>query len=412
MLQLSVQSKTLIAAIFLVCLNTIGVYSQAELKKKRKPEPRYLYQVTLREKQAERKTFGFIDQTGKQIIEFDRLPDTTVAVGDFHEGRARIYLNDKDRGEYRQRHNDRVGFIDETGKVIIDARFATARDFSEGLAYVEAKDFKGFIDRFGKAVIKTAYPLTKDFHEGLAAVLVNDTNRRDAWGYIDRTGKLAIKQAYSFADDFSEGLAGVEVDYKYGFINQKGEMVIPPRFGVRKEYPYTHGTLSSGRFVEGLACVRDGKLYGYIDRNGKFVLQPQFSRAQEFSEGLAWVTTRDDGGGIDRIGWIDKAGRWIVTSVGGRKLSRDLREFFDYANPNPDWRYFNGLVSFHFYSEHRVFRGYMDRQGRTVIKPIDLEAAHPFVGDLAWIRFPGHSPWQENYGYINKAGVIVWRSRK
>lgn len=157
--------------------------------------------------------------------------------------------------------------------------------------------------------------------------------------------------------------------------------------------------------------MREGNRYGYIDRSGKFVLEPQFSRAQEFSEGLAWVTTSDEGGGVNRIGWIDKAGRWIVTSVGGRKLSPDLHEFFDYANPHQDWRYTNGLVSFLFFSRHRVFRGYMDRRGRTVIRPIELEDADPFVGGLAWIRFPGDSEWEENYGYINKAGVIVWRSR-
>jgi hypothetical protein len=169
--------------IILVCLNVVGVYSQPE-KRKLEPESRHLYQVTTRDKQSGEKKFGFIDKAGKLVIGFERLPKGTLAVGDFHDGRARIYLRKRIDDETKSNMNAAVGFIDKTGKIVVEPRFETARDFSEGLAYVEAKDFKGFIDRFGKPAIKTSYGLTKDFHEGLAAVVVNDKDPRDDWGYI------------------------------------------------------------------------------------------------------------------------------------------------------------------------------------------------------------------------------------
>lgn len=397
-------------AIALVCLNALGVYSRPD-RRKREAEPRHLYQVTSRDKLSGEKKSGFIDATGKLVIGFERLPKGTVAVGDFHDGRARIYVRTS-ADETKGNINAAVGFIDQTGKMIIEPRFETARDFSEGLAFVEAKDFQGFIDRFGKVVIKVSFKFTKDFHDGLAAVGMSDRepNNHD-WGYIDRSGKLVIKQQYSFADDFSEGLAGVVVDRKYGFIDKRGEMIIPPQFDLRREQRHPNRPVSSGRFVAGLACVRVGEFYGFVNRTGAFAIRPQFSHAQEFAEGLAWVTTDGNRGVVNRVGWIDKTGRWVVTAVDGRSLTSGLRELFNYANAYEDWRYSEGLAPLLVYDGDKFLRGYMNQQGKAVIKPRDFEKAGRFVGGVAEVVFHGNSSSAEDYGYIDKQGRLIWRSK-
>lgn len=397
------------AATVLVCLNVLAVYSQTD---RRKPQPRYLYRVSLRDRQSGEKRLGFIDKAGRLVIGFARLPKTTIAVGDFHDGRARIYLRKIIDDETNGNMNATVGFIDETGKVIIEPRFETARDFSEGLAYVEAKDFKGFIDRFGKVVIRLPYRFAKDFHEGLAAVGMSDDrpNNHD-WGYIDRSGKLVIKQQYAFADDFSEGLAGVAVNRKYGFIDGRGTMLIPPRFGLRREERHFGRIVSSGRFVDGLACVRDGELVGYINRKGEFVIRPQFTYAQDFSEGLAWATIEGQSKPGIQAGWINKSGRWALTGVDGFSFS-EFPQSGTYTNHYMDWRYSEGLVPFFIYSGDQALYGYMNRRGQVVIKPRDFEHVGPFVGGVALVVFHGNSTPIEDYGYINKKGVLIWRSRR
>jgi hypothetical protein len=396
------------AAAVLVCLNALGVHSQAD---GRKPQTRYLYRVSVRDKQSGEKKFAFIDKAGRLVIGFERLPKTTIAVGDFHEGRARIYLRKKIDDETNGNMNAAVGFIDETGRVIVEPRFETARDFSEGLAYVEAKDFKGFVDRSGKVVIRMAYRFAKDFHEGLAAVGMSDRPNDNDWGYIDRSGKLVIKQQFSFADDFSEGLAGVEVNGKYGFIDGHGTMLIPPRFDLMREERHPGRTVNSGRFVDGLACVRVGELVGYIDRKGEFVIRPQFTHAQDFSEGLAWATIKGQSKPGVQAGWIDKSGRWAVTGVGGFSFS-EFPQSGTYSNHYLDWRYSEGLAPFFIYSGGRALRGYMNRRGQVVIEPRDFEHVGPFVGGVASVVFHGHSTFKEDYGYINKKGVLIWRSRQ
>jgi hypothetical protein len=396
-------------ALVLVCLNVLGAYSQPD-RLKRELEPRYLYQVTIRDKQSGEKKFGFIDQAGRLVIGFDRLPKTTIAVGDFHDGRARIYLKESLEDETKGNMNASVGFIDETGKVIIETRFETARDFSEGLAFVEAKDFKGFIDRSGKVVFRVVHRFAKDFHEGLAAVGMSDRqpNNHD-WGYVDRLGKLVIKQQYAFADDFSEGLAGVEVDRKYGFIDRRGVMTIRPRFQVRREGRHSNRPLSAGRFAEGLACVRLEKFVGYINRKGDFVIGPRFSHAQDFSEGLAWASTTGQPNLGVHTGWIDKSGRWAITAVDGYSFSGSPQVVI-YANEYQDWRYSEGLAPFFTYADGRSRYGYMDRRGKVVIQAREYQQVGPFVGGLAAVVFLGNS-FKEDYGYINKTGRLIWRSK-
>lgn len=58
-------------------------------------------------------------------------------------------------------------------------------------------------------------------------------------------------------------------------------------------------TVGTGRFLEGLACVRERDAdYGYINKKGEYVIPPRFYRAQEFSEGLAWAAGEDG-----KVGW-------------------------------------------------------------------------------------------------------------
>jgi hypothetical protein len=386
------------SALFLIVLAMVGSATAQPREQRPKLEPRRLYPISGKAESG-KKEVGFIDKTGKLVIGVDRLPKNTLGVGDFHEGLAVFSVGNSEAAE------SAVGFIDESGAVVIAPRFVYAHDFSDDRAFVRRHGFVGFIDRLGKEVFAVDNPSDRDFHEGLVAV----GGLGEKWGFMDRSGRWAIERQYYFADDFSEGLAGVEVDGKYGFINQKGEMVIEPRFLTRR------GTealirVATSRFSEGLACVKvDGAGYGYIDKQGKFVIPPQFDRAQEFSEGLAWVVTNDG-----KIGWIDKAGRWVVTGVNGLSFSGELG--LVYGSESYDWRYSEGLVPFYIMNNGRGFRGYMDQRGAVVIKPRgseDFGILGPFLGGVALVYFfvDGRDGVLQKLAYIDRSGRFIWRER-
>ncbi|MGB9694130.1 MAG: WG repeat-containing protein, partial [Fervidobacterium sp.] len=50
------------------------------------------------------------------------------------------------------------------------------------------------------------------------------------WGFCDKDKKIIVEPVYREAHLFSEGLALVNLDGKFGYINDKGEMVIEPSY--------------------------------------------------------------------------------------------------------------------------------------------------------------------------------------
>ena len=53
-------------------------------------------------------------------------------------------------------------------------QFDYASDFSDGLARVEINDKSGFVNKTGKMVIPCKYEGASDFSEGLASVYINN----------------------------------------------------------------------------------------------------------------------------------------------------------------------------------------------------------------------------------------------
>lgn len=97
--------------------------------------------------------------------------------------------------------------------------------------------------------------------------------------YNSYTGKIVIPAQYRRAWVFSEGLAAVQKNGMIGFINRKGEVVIPFR------YPYHGNPLSSFVFENGHCIVADttGKC-GVINRKGEWVIQPKYDNIDAYEE--------------------------------------------------------------------------------------------------------------------------------
>src|SRR5215510_14776398 len=78
---------------------------------------------------------------------------------------------DKHDRLYRIRVNDKYGFIDRQGRVVVPPTLADAAEFSEGLALVTKKDRVGFIDPQGNMVIEPVFTRAESFADGLALLL-------------------------------------------------------------------------------------------------------------------------------------------------------------------------------------------------------------------------------------------------
>ncbi len=88
-------------------------------------------------------------------------------------------------------------------------------------------------------------------------------------------------------------IAAKEKGKKYGYINEHGEYVIPPKFD------------KAGAFYQGIAVVQVGKKYGVINSKGEFLVQPQYDKADLYApEGKVSVQKAGKWGVIDQSGKI------------------------------------------------------------------------------------------------------------
>jgi hypothetical protein len=286
------------------------------------------------------------------------------------------------------------GYINNQGKLTIPADFDFVWSFSQNRALIKQDGLLGIIDEQGKWIMrpeikgytlpmtegtfllvengkykfldKNGNQLTQSFdqafqiQEGLAAVKYSGK-----WGYIDRTGNVVISFQYDHANSFSEGLAQVNKDSKGFFINKIGQKVfeIAPK-------------MSASNFSEGLARIEINDLYGFIDTTGKIVVQPEFPEAEDFTEGLARVSTQSS----TYYGFINKSGEISIPPK--------------YKDANP---FSEGLASIKIGEKW----GFINQRGQLVI-PLKFDKAYNFECGIASVEI------NNKQGFINKKGNFIF----
>lgn len=98
--------------------------------------------------------------------------------------------------------------------------------FHQGLSRVVTgvDDRYGYVDEKGEMVIAGEYLFATCFRHGLAAVKVQ-REEGPRWGYLDQLGNMAIPAKFDFADGFWGALASIELNGRDGYINRRGEVV-------------------------------------------------------------------------------------------------------------------------------------------------------------------------------------------
>ncbi|MDQ3049084.1 MAG: WG repeat-containing protein [Bacteroidota bacterium] len=91
----------------------------------------------------------------------------------------------------------------------------------QGLARVKKENKWGFIDTTGNIVIPLKYNQVENFVDGLAKV-----RKGQRWGLLDLTGKVVIAPTFDWIHDFENGIAKVKLDGEEYYMNKQGQRVI------------------------------------------------------------------------------------------------------------------------------------------------------------------------------------------
>lgn len=355
--------------------------------------------------------YGFIDSTGKIIIDFK-----FDYVHNFSDNRALVL------------YNNQPYYIDKKGELLFKASivytpwdlsspeaydsfldgtlkelFINVSDeysFSEGLAAFldTASKATGYINPDGKVVINPIFSKVNSFHEGLASVILWESAFKGVhkYGYINSNGKFVIEPKFKSVTNFSNSKAFVEIEanekktsdgsYVFGsdgyIINKDGQTLSPNLKNVQMWYFSTDGLYLAHNFV---ANMLSGKGYFYLDSlyNHFPVINNEeiyFSDANHFKDGVASVYVN---------------GKWYIIDKYLKQVS--LTTYDDVMTSS------EGLIPVKKDNKWK----YIDAKG---LNPFNLafDSCSRFKNGLAYVE--NHNSQSTIKGYINKKGKFVWQN--
>jgi hypothetical protein len=204
---------------------------------------------------------------------------------------------------------------------------------------------------------KSKYDFVGHFYEGLARVELGDK-----YGFVNERGNVVIPLKYDEVESFSGGLAGVKLGDKYGFIDKQDNIVIPLKYDKVE------------RFSGGLAAVEHSGKWGFIDKHDNIVMPLKYDSVRSFSGGLAEVELNG------KLGFIDQRGNEVA------KPKYDKVGFFS-----------EGLAAVRLNGKE----GFVDKEGNEVV-PVKYNSAGHFRDGLAQVWLNG------NRGFVDKKGNEYW----
>jgi hypothetical protein len=153
------------------------------------------------------------NERGKYAPYFASLPNAGFILkydwfDGFNEGISMVILNDK------------TGYINQKGEVIIPLKYDWGDFFMNGSAVVELNGDYGLVDKEGNEVIPPIYELVGNFYMGRAMVKLNDK-----YGFVDEKGNVVIPLKYDGVDSFqneNDGRVVFYLDGKWGYVDVDG----------------------------------------------------------------------------------------------------------------------------------------------------------------------------------------------
>ena len=222
---------------------------------------------------------SYIRKDGTTAFTLDKYQDKRIVfVVPFSEGLAGFKTQD-----------ERYGFIDTKGNVVIEPHFTSIHSFSEGLAVVEQADSTWIvINKKGEKQFDLPQNTTcSNFSDGLLACWKTSGNTlytANVDFFLDTKGDKVLtvpdKVKVRWFNSFSHGYIPCYQEdkeknvYYVGLMNKKGEIVIRPKYEV--EYPYEIAEFQITD--DNLLRVIDQDKMGLVDMEDNVVCPIEFSR--------------------------------------------------------------------------------------------------------------------------------------
>lgn len=191
--------------------------------------------------------------------------------------------------------------------------------FHEGLLAIKTSNQKiGYANKFGEIVIPCQYYSAQRFSEGVAAVAIGDYKQHQ-WLYIDNKGERFLEPTENFfrVTNFKNGWAIGEIahlrspydHYPQFLFNKQGKVLLSGPTGTLDRLLWYGKDCFKYNLFPVEKKEKNSTIYGFVDKNLDLVIPYQFSAAYLFKDEFSSVTGEKGSGIIDSYGnivWLNE----------------------------------------------------------------------------------------------------------
>lgn len=305
--------------------------------------------------------YGFIDYSGKVIIKaiFDYALDFKDSLALVYEKGIPYFINHQGIKLFSCNYAKRIG------------------KFENGLVRITTNSYNsGYINKSGKLVIDTTFYEITGFHDGLSIVTTrkfDSSNKNDITpifqtGVIDTLGNFVIplgrfedigeyKNGYFRVNFFED--TGIDLDNrKIGFVDRNGKLIFS-----KKNEKYCSisedincGLIKVALYKSWLQDKNDSDFHselmypGFIDLNGKIIINDtNFKEANVFQENRCFIKSTN----------TDNENKCFIINKKGERINNKLYNFHSYLK----FKNYTAIVS-----ENKLY-GVIDTNGKYIIAP-------------------------------------------
>lgn len=201
------------------------------------------------------------------------------------------FLSNEFNGIYKVKLKSKYGYIDKDEKIIIPFDYKELSDVKNGIILGKYKGKYGILNSLGEVLVPfNSKEKPKLFDNGM--FLIYNKSKNSTTLFNNKGSKINDLSGYSSLSEYKNGMMRVKKGNKYGFINEKGEEVVPTIYQL------------ADQFDNGLAVVvTDEKLKYIINKKGERLNKKGYEKmTKEEENGLRRVSLGNKWTYIDREG--------------------------------------------------------------------------------------------------------------
>ncbi|WP_179415964.1 WG repeat-containing protein [Mucilaginibacter sp. E4BP6] len=240
---------------------------------------------------AQNRKYGFIDTTGRVIVDFKY-----DKVEPFRDGIAKVWVGWQ-----------LTGYIDQKGKEIIPPDFqamdhANLRRYYDKFIIGTKDSIQHVFDYSGKEIAALKYKTIRDFSQSEISFIVSVDNKM---GILDSNFRVKIPVRYQILETIFPGKIAAKERGKFQFIDETGNIISDLKFDAIG--PFQNEGMNP--YQNGLAQITINRKKGIINGYGKVIIPVIYDNVEGFHYGLA-VVKRDG-----KYGFVNLKGKEVIPAI-------------------------------------------------------------------------------------------------